>query len=75
MPKFSIVKHTNMPKFSVFLLRLIDGKLPVTRCLFPALEAPNFSKRAFGGHPGGTLGAHFLAYSAPSNIHIVGALG
>ena len=75
MPKFSIVKHTNMPKFSVFLLRLVDGKLPVTRCLFPALETLIFSKRAFGGHPGGTQGAHFGAYSAPSNIHIISALG
>ena len=64
-----------MPKFSVFMLSLVDGKLPETRCLFPALETLNSSKRAFGGHPGGTLGAHFLALGAPVNIHIISALG
>ena len=42
---------------------------------FPALETLIFSKRAFWGHPGGTLGAHFLALSAPVNIHIISVLG
>ena len=70
MPKFSIVKHTNMPKFSVFLLRLVDGKLPVTRCLFPALETLIFSKRAFWGGTQGAPKGHTLEPTVPPPTYI-----